>query len=250
MAQRTRGDEFYTTRSHVELILDKYLKNYNFTSKVIYCPCDSEKSNFVKVLQERKDLLKYKELIYTSDDFRKHKEIFKKADLVITNPPFSLGAAFQRYCSFSKDYFFLTSMFSIKNVYILGGFPYFVSPTLGGDRSVEYKFETPEGTFEGVPIIYAISKNLSEIVPYEKQDLFQHDETVPNEFVYYAGNLIPKFKRFRQIPQNFEGIFQGPFCCLFLQRLHNFDIIETKSSGPILKLKNSSAKYAKTHKLF
>ena len=250
MAQKTRGDEFYTTRAHVELILDKYLKNYDFTDKTIYCPCDSEKSNFVKVLQERKDLLKYTELIYTSDDFRKHKEFFKKADLVLTNPPFSLGATFQRYCNFSKDYFFLTSMFSINNVYRLGGFPYFVSPTFGGDRSVEYYFETPEGTFEGVPIIYAISKNLSEIVPYEKQDLFNTDETVPSEFICYAGNLIPKFKNFRQIPQNFEGIFQGPACCLFLQRLHNFDIIEVTRLGPILKLKSSSAKYAKTHKLF
>lgn len=91
MAIHTRGDELYTTKQHVELILDKYLKNYDFENKIIYCPCDCEWSNFVKVLKERRETLKYKELIYTSDDFRTHQDIFKKADLVITNPPFSLG---------------------------------------------------------------------------------------------------------------------------------------------------------------
>ena len=45
--------------------------------KIIYCPCDAEWSNIVKVIQDYKDILKYKELIYTSDDFRTHDDLFE-----------------------------------------------------------------------------------------------------------------------------------------------------------------------------
>lgn len=90
------SDEYYTPKYTVESILDiinpKYIKD-----KIIYCPCDAEWSNFVIVLKEQKDKLGYKELIYTSDDFRTHGDLFDKADLIITNPPFSLYAEWVRF---------------------------------------------------------------------------------------------------------------------------------------------------------
>lgn len=90
------SDEYYTPKYTVECILDvlnpKYIKD-----KIIYCPCDAEWSNFVIVLKEQKDKLGYKELIYTSDDFRTHGDLFDKADLIITNPPFSLYAEWVRF---------------------------------------------------------------------------------------------------------------------------------------------------------
>lgn len=88
-AQQKKDDEFYTKYDHVKHIFEFILKDYNFKDKIIYLPCDSERSNFTIYLKEHKDKLGYKELIYTWDDFNTHEDIFRKADIIITNPPFS-----------------------------------------------------------------------------------------------------------------------------------------------------------------
>lgn len=90
---KQRSDEYYTPEPTVKAILDKL--NPKFTeNKVIYCPCDSIDSQFVQQIQKYRNILKYKQLLYTSDDFRTHKSLFDLADIVITNPPFSLSSVF------------------------------------------------------------------------------------------------------------------------------------------------------------
>lgn len=78
----SRGDEFYTRRVDI----DKCLPLYDFSQKIVYCPCDGEHSEFVKYFQQEG---KCKKLIYTSDDFNNHADLFEQCDIVITNPPFS-----------------------------------------------------------------------------------------------------------------------------------------------------------------
>ena len=92
-SQKKNSDEFYTPRFGVEEIIN-FLKPECFKDKIVYCPADAEWSYFVICLKEQKDKLQYKELIYTSDDFRTHDDLFEKADFVITNPPFSLNRPF------------------------------------------------------------------------------------------------------------------------------------------------------------
>ena len=92
-AKRVKDDEFYTPYEQFECWLKICLLD-KLEDKIIYCPCDAEWSNIVKVLQDYKDILKYKELIYTSDDFRTHDDLFEYCDVVITNPPFSLARDF------------------------------------------------------------------------------------------------------------------------------------------------------------
>lgn len=87
--QKIKGDEYYTSREEVEYIFEKVIPKGFLKDKIIYCPCDSEESEFVKYLKENKDRYEYKEFIYTSDDFNTHIDLFEYADLVITNPPFS-----------------------------------------------------------------------------------------------------------------------------------------------------------------
>ena len=80
-------DEFYTRAVDIE----KFLQYWDLSDKIVYCPCDSDKSEFVKYFKKNG---KCKELIYTSDDFRTHEDLFEKADIIITNPPFSLKIEF------------------------------------------------------------------------------------------------------------------------------------------------------------
>lgn len=85
-------DEYYTKYEEVEDIFNNVIYKEDLKDKIIYCPADGEQSNFVIYLKEHKDDIQYKELIYTSDDMMIHEDLFKRADYIITNPPFSILA--------------------------------------------------------------------------------------------------------------------------------------------------------------
>lgn len=121
--KEVKNDEFYTMIDTIENELihyRKYLKD-----KIIYCNCDSEKSNFYKyfyinfyilgikkliatcynkegngykieVYNENNILKKIKTKLKGNGDFRSEEcvEILKECDIVVTNPPFSLFREF------------------------------------------------------------------------------------------------------------------------------------------------------------
>ena len=121
--KEVKNDEFYTMMDTIENELihyRKYLKD-----KIIYCNCDSEKSNFYKYFYINFYILGIKKLIATcyneegngykievyiennilkkiksklkgNGDFRSEEcvEILKECDIIITNPPFSLFREF------------------------------------------------------------------------------------------------------------------------------------------------------------
>ena len=82
-------DEYYTRYEQVEDIFNRYIPDGTFKDKIIYSPCDTEESAFVKYITSHKEELQYKEYIYTSDDYNTHLDLFNYADIIITNPPFS-----------------------------------------------------------------------------------------------------------------------------------------------------------------
>lgn len=71
------SDEWYTSRATVEAMLDIFPCNDTDT---ILCPFDSEKSQFVKVLQERGH-----KVIYSIRDFLERAPY--SFDCIYTNPP-------------------------------------------------------------------------------------------------------------------------------------------------------------------
>src|SRR3989344_2757926 len=125
-ANISKNDEFYTQLTDIEKEL-QYYKEY-FKNKIIFCNCDDpEESNFWKYFSLNFEFLKLKKLIAThfgngkpsykleivkdinkdgkinkldttktklkqNGDFRSPEciEILKEADIVVTNPPFSL----------------------------------------------------------------------------------------------------------------------------------------------------------------
>lgn len=93
-AKIIKNDEFYTQYEDIVKECSNYIGH--FFNKVIYCNCDTEESNFVKYFKTLKQLGLIKDVLYTGGlgglDFRSPEsiELLKQADIVISNPPFSL----------------------------------------------------------------------------------------------------------------------------------------------------------------
>lgn len=98
VARSSKRDEFYTLYEDVKFELDHYLDQLK--DKIIYCPCDTKESSFVKYFLELEAKGLIKELLYTSlqDDVDCLSEAaldnYKRADVIVTNPPFSLFRQF------------------------------------------------------------------------------------------------------------------------------------------------------------
>lgn len=115
-ARRAKNDEFYTRYEDIENECQHYIKH--FKDQWIYCPCDTEESNFWKYFVDHFNEFGLKRLTAThinldgtssyrldydgsetkktplkgNGDFRSEEcaQIKNDADMVITNPPFSL----------------------------------------------------------------------------------------------------------------------------------------------------------------
>lgn len=126
-ARKAKNDEFYTQLIDIEKELIHY--NENLCNKIVYCNCDDYRvSNFVKYFKNNFTKLKLKKLIATNynigsgaykyefdgvneniiilkgnGDFRSDEciEFLKEADVVVTNPPFSL---FREYVAQLMEY--------------------------------------------------------------------------------------------------------------------------------------------------
>lgn len=64
IARSSKKDEFYTLYEDVKFELDHYIDQ--FKDKIIYCPCDTKESAFVKYFLELQAKGLIKELLYTS----------------------------------------------------------------------------------------------------------------------------------------------------------------------------------------
>ena len=101
-----KADEYYTPKILVTSLLP-YLSTYfnGDTDKVIYCPFDTEVSEYVIVLKEAGYKVTYGD-IKTGQDFFE-KPIPDDVDIIISNPPFSLKYKVFEKCFISKKPFIL-----------------------------------------------------------------------------------------------------------------------------------------------
>lgn len=141
-ANKAKKDEFYTMLSDIEA----ELKHYDFSGKIVYCNCDDGfRSNFFNYFMFNFEKLNIKKLICTgfgeetdrvfimknknyalfaphNGDFRKNIEFLKEADVIVTNPPFSL---FREYIAqlvkYNKKFIILGNMNAVtyKNIFPL-----------------------------------------------------------------------------------------------------------------------------------
>ena len=166
-AKAAKNDEFYTRLEDIE----KELKHYteHFKGKVVYCNCDdANRSNFFKYFSTNFQKLGLKKLITSglkdngtgvvaiqkgdeidiydgNGDFRSEEciEFLKEADIVVTNPPFSL---FREYVAqlmqYGKKFLIIGNMNAITYKEI---FPYIKNNELwaGYGFNISYVYKTP-----------------------------------------------------------------------------------------------------------
>ena len=100
-AKLAKNDEFYTQLHDIENELINYKEQ--FKDKFVYCNCDTADSNFVRYFEDNRDRLGLTGFQYNWNDFRgpESVELLKQADIVVTNPPFSL---FREYVAQLMEY--------------------------------------------------------------------------------------------------------------------------------------------------
>ena len=91
-------DEWYTPRSAVQELV-KYIP----VGKIIWCPFDTEESEFVKVFEEYGFKVEYSHISNTDGDFFNYEPFMW--DILISNPPYSIrNDILKRAFSFGKPF--------------------------------------------------------------------------------------------------------------------------------------------------
>ena len=248
-AKRIKNDEFYTRLEDIEKELTNY-KEY-FKDKIIYCNCDDvEYSNFYKYFKDNFYELGIKKIIATNlslnktayktefdnnskevrtqlcgnGDFHSEEcvELLKSADLVITNPPFSL---FREYIAqlikYNKKFLIIGNMNAASYKEI---FPLFKNNQVWFGNTSPKVFLTPDRT----------EKKFGNIVWYTNLDNEKRHCRIPLKEKYYGNEgKYPKYDNYDaievskviNIPYDYDGLMGVPVTFLSKYCPEQFQLI-------------------------
>ena len=228
-----RYDEYYTTKEHVEYIFKNYLNQISLKGKIIYSPCDSEKSEFVKYIKAHKDELQYKEYIYTSDDYNTHLDLFDYCDIVITNPPFSkiIKEFIPILNNCKKEFFILGSLINIWCYYDHFG----DKENIKFERPAKmFPFNCPDPNLSNTPL-YIYMYNIQCIKSPKNKLILGPDK---GKEIYLYG--IKNYDKLRWIPEDIDEEILVPSTVLLEQNRYLFDIIKNgirdKTTGKYIRI--------------
>lgn len=249
-AKKAKNDEFYTQLGDIE----KEVKNYkkHFKDKVVYCNCDDpEWSNFFKYFTNAFDFLGLKKVITThyekdggssyklelskqgeviktdlkgNGDFRSEEciEILKEADIVITNPPFSLFREYvEQLMKNNKQFLIIGSMGSISYKDI---FSYIKNNKMWLGINTVKEFKQPDGNIKKFGNICWYS-NLEHQKRNEELILFKEFKKEPNGYVKYDNYNAIEISKVKEIPIDYEDEMGVPISFLTKYNPKQFEII-------------------------
>ena len=267
LARRTKNDEFYTRLEDVEAELVHY--ENHFRDKTVYLNCDDQDSAFWQYFSERFDDLGLRRLVATKypegvqfrqdrgeglqviqlegdGDFRSDEcvELLKQADIVVTNPPFSL---FREYVvqlvEHGKKFVVMANKNAItyKEIWpLIQGNELWVGATslnggrwmiLPDDLVVESKGAKEENgrRILNVPGVCWFT-NLDHAKRHEELPLWKR--YTPEEYPKYDNYDAINVNKVKEIPEDYDGAMGVPIT--FLDK-HNPDQFEiwgcTESEG-------------------
>ena len=267
LARGKKNDEFYTQLTDIEKEL-KHYKNH-FVNKTVFCNCnDSEESNFWKYFSLNFDKLKLKKLITTGfinskmDDSHKEKssyrlemyrdenglhtnkkslkqngdfrspecvELLKEADIVVTNPPFSL---FREYVAqlmeYNKQFLIIGNKNAITYKEI---FPLLKNNDIWLGYENVKEFKQPDGTIKKFGNIgwftnLDISKKHEDIILYRTYNMTDY----PKYDNYDAINV----NKVSEIPVDYSGIIGVPITFMDKYNPEQFEILGIANSARYL----------------
>jgi hypothetical protein len=254
-AKAVKNDEFYTQLSDIEKELVHYKEH--FKGKVVYCNCDSNESNFVQYFLLNFNNLKLKKLIATGynsngngtkleyngyrddeniynaedictelltrdGDFRSAEciELLEEADIIVTNPPFSL---FREYIAqlmeYDKKFIVIGSMNAIT---------YKETFKLIKDNRLWLGYGSPK---EFVQVDDTIKKfgNIcwyTNIVHGKRNEkITLHKKYTPEEYPFYDNYDAINVDKIKHIPMDYEGVMGVPITFMSQYNPKQFEIL-------------------------
>ena len=261
-ARKARNDEFYSMLSDIENELSHY-KEY-FNGKVVYCNCDdARESNFFKYFSMNFEFLGLKKLIATGykkngqgvklvydgdkngnktvddeevkveelegdGDFRSEEcvELLKQADIVVTNPPFSLASLYmQQLVEHGKKFLIIGPLNLIK---YKDTFPYFMKGQAWPGVNWVKSFTEPDGKIMkmGNVVWYTNldhKKRHEKIVCIEKYD--------PAKYPKFDNYDAVEVGKYTDIPKDYAGVMGVPISYLMHHNPEQFEIVGTTENG-------------------
>lgn len=230
-AFKNKNDEFYTRYEDIESELSHYPVKY-FKDKVIYCPCDVgvewldvPRSNFIKYFENNKKRLGYKKLLHTSlqegYDFRSEecKQYFEEADIVVTNPPFSLFREFVSILEGYKLHYIIIGSFNgVKYKEI---FQLLKDKKLFLGYTTPIKYKQPEGNLFDVFTYWYTNLNISK---YREPLILtkKYDKTKYPKYINYDAIDVANIA---DIPCDYDGLMGVPLTFLYKYNSDQFELI-------------------------
>ena len=216
-AKDRQDNEFYTLYSSVEYVFNNVdgLKEY-VKDKILYLPCDTEESNIYKYLINNKEELQIKEILHTSDDYYKHHDLYRKADIVITNPPFTKISKWILFLYEMNKEFIIWAPFTVFQFASLS--KYIINDELkvicyGTEIS---NFLRPDGKIKRATDTYILS-NISYLHNVSKKLIINSRNTLEylkqNDKIEYYKD-IPILKRITDFPCDYNGPIYISFAAL------------------------------------
>lgn len=256
-AAATKDDEFYTQLTDIEREVSKY-KAY-FKNKIVYCNCDlPTQSNFFKYFSLNFEHLGLKKLIATSfnksgrgryieysgdkngnnipdpeeigikelkgdGDFRSDESVslLKQADIIITNPPFSIfGEYISQLMKYNKKFLIIGHHAQVVNKII---FPLIKDNKiwLGHHTGLTFKRPNAPDMKIGMAGWYT---NLQ--TPKRAEDIILIDKYNKNNYEKYDNYNAINIDKVKHIPMDYKGEMGVPISFLHKYNPNQFDIID------------------------
>lgn len=238
-AKRVKNDEFYTRRVDVEAELVNYTSSFN--GKVVYCNCDDEGSAFKSYFIENFHALGIKGLYCTgiagecfeyngntatvnkiNGDFRSNDstKLLEQADIVVSNPPFSLFREYMaQLLEYGKDFLVIgnKNAISYKEVF-----------TALQDGRVLLGYTTPNifVTPTGLANLQGMCRYFTTLSTPNKT--FWTPTVHVNDRKYQCFDLYPALNvdRTSDIPADFDGLMGVPISAIDRLDPSKFEIVD------------------------
>jgi hypothetical protein len=261
-ASKNKKDEFYTQLSDIEREMSHYKEH--FKDKVVFLNCDDpEESNFWKYFYLKFKSLGLKKLVAThygngkpsyklekingdiiktklkqNGDFRSPEciEILKEADIIITNPPFSLFREFvSQLMEYNKKFIIIAhqNAISYKEIFKLikenkmwlgygfkGGASHFINKHYEDYATAE---DHKEGMIRVSGVIWVTNLDIKK----RHEDLILYKKYYGNEIEYpkYDNYDAINVNKTKDIPMDYKGVMGVPVTFMDKYNPDQFEII-------------------------
>lgn len=251
-AKKNKINEFYTLEQTVEDELIHYKEDLK--GKIVCLPCDTKKSAFYKFFKKHFKEYELKSVIVTNNHTKTKivinsdlteietplkengdlfseeiKEIIKKSDIIVTNPPFSIQRVFMKYLfEIDKKFIIIGNQLNVVTNDI---FPHFKNNELFvgfTHRLGSMNFLNSKGEIKGVNG----SKWFTNIKCSEIKDKLKH---LPlKEITYLDGTNYLNISKVQQIPKDYNGLMSVPVSFLPYYDKEKYEIV-AKLNNPFFQ---------------